>query len=79
MRRIKEREREREREKEEMVEGDCEQRQCKIYDISASRNPFSLNLRPAFKFITSTTISDHVTLYARRERNMTQRIKEIDR
>ena len=62
------------REKDEMLEGDCV-RECGILNISASRNPFSLRLGPIFKSITSTTISDRVISYTRRERNAVCRIK----
>jgi len=67
--------RESDRVKDEMVEGNFE-RQCGILNIPASRNPFSLRLRPVFKFITSTTIPDRVISYTRRERNAMRRIKE---
>ena len=67
--------RENDREKEDKIKGQYD-RQCGIFDFSATTNPFSLRLRPVFKFITSTTISDHVILYIRRERNTIRRIKE---
>jgi len=66
--------RENDREKDVKVEGDCE-RQYGILNISASRNPFFFKLRPVFKFITSTTISDHVISYTWRKRNAMRRIK----
>ena len=67
--------RESDREKSDEMEAKCE-RQCGILNISASRNPFSLRLRPIFKSITSTTISDRVISYTRRERNAMRQIKE---
>ena len=61
---FKERERESDIEKMDEMEAKCD-RQWGIFDFLATTNPFSFKLQPIFKFITNTTISDHVILYTR--------------